>query len=395
MLVYFRKQTCYNAIMFGSGRIEESKFTSWYYGIDRRLLGCVLGLIFIGVLCVVSAGSVQALRKGFPWYHFLQHMLPFYGVGLVGLFISSMLNKRLLLGLSVADVAVCFVLLILTLVMPETHHGSDRWVRLLGVQVMPSDIMKPGFIMLTALFFAKMKEKFGDNIFTSREAWRFSALSWWAYLIPFGMVLGILFKQPDIGTMMLYFVAFVAFLFVAGLPRAIFLPVLGVLGSGGLLAFLFQPHVHRRVMDFFKPLDPTTQVGYSVSAIRQGGLFGMVDEAFAKESLPDAHTDFIYAAMVEDWGAIIACLILVFLLCVIRRLVTNAMSARDAFVFYAVSGTAALFGTQICINLATTLHMMPPKGMTLPFISSGGSSFLGYCLLFGMVLAIIREDKWK
>lgn len=381
--------------MFGSGRTEESKLTSWYYSIDRRLLGCVLGLIFIGVLCVVSAGSVQALRKGWEWYYFLQRMLPFYGIGIVTLFVASMLNKRLVLGLSVLNVAVCFVLLILTLFFSPVHHGSERWIELLGFQLMPSDIMKPGFIMLTALFLTKMKEKYGDDIFLSRDAWRFSLLSWWVYLIPFGIVLLILFKQPDIGTMMLYFIVFGVLLFVAGLPRIIWLPMFGILGTGGFLAFLFQPHVHRRVMDFFKPLDPTTQVGYSVNAIRQGGLFGMGDEAFAKESLPDAHTDFIYAALVEDLGAIIACLLLVLLLYVIRRLVTNAMSARDAFVFYATAGTAALFGTQICINLATTLHLMPPKGMTLPFISSGGSSFLGYCLLFGMVLAIVREDKWK
>lgn len=381
--------------MFGSGRTEESKLTSWYYSIDRRLLGCVLGLIFIGVLCVVSAGSVQALRKGWEWYYFLQRMLPFYGIGLITLFAASMLNKRLVLGLSVLNVAICFVLLILTLFCSSAHHGSERWIPILGFQLMPSDIMKPGFIMLTALFLTKMKEKYGDNIFWNRDTLRLSLLSWWTYLIPFCIVLLVLFLQPDIGTMMLYFIVFCVFLFVAGLPYMIIAPLLCIFGVGGLLAFLFQPHVHRRVMDFFQPLDPTTQVGYSVNAIRQGGLFGMGDEAFAKESLPDAHTDFIYAALVEDWGAIIACVLLVFLLCVIRRLVTNAMSARDSFVFYATAGTAALFGTQVCINLATTLHLMPPKGMTLPFISSGGSSFLGYCLLFGMVLAIVREDKWK
>jgi cell division protein FtsW len=121
----------------------------------------------------------------------------------------------------------------------------------------------------------------------------------------------------------------------------------------------------------------------------------MRDEAFAKEYLPDAHTDFIFATLVEDWGAIVACGLLVLFFLIIRRLMLTATTTRDKFVFYAICGTTAMFATQICINLATTLGMMPPKGMTLPFISHGGSYFLGYCLLFGMVLALIREDKWK
>ena len=367
-------------------RTEDSKFTSWYYGIDRKLLGCVLGLIFIGMLCVVSAGSVQALRKGWEWYYFLQKMLPFYIVGIGTLFVASMLNKKWVLIISAANVAVCFLLLLWTLINPVVSHGSARWVVISGITLMPSDIMKPGLVIMTAWFLAKMKEKFGSDIFLNPAPWKPAWLSWWTFLIPFGIVLLILFDQPDIGTTLL---------FMAGLPRKIWLPLLGLFGGVGFLAFLFVPHVHRRVLEFFQPLDPTTQVGYSVNAIRQGGLFGMGDEAFAKESLPDAHTDFIFAAISEDWGAILACGLLVLLLIVVRRLTVTAMTARDTFVFYAVGGTTALFATQVCINLATTLGLMPPKGMTLPFISSGGSSFLGYCLLFGMVLAIVREDKWK
>ena len=111
--------------------------------------------------------------------------------------------------------------------------------------------------------------------------------------------------------------------------------------------------------------------------------------------MPDAHTDFIFAAIAEDAGAIVACGLIIFLMLVIRRLVVDATNARDKFVFYAAGGTAALFGAQVCINLMSTLNLFAPKGMTLPFISYGGSSLLAYSLLFGMLLAIIREDKWK
>ncbi len=381
--------------MFDIPRTEDSKFTSWYYGTDRKLLGYVLALIFIGMLCVVSAGSVQALRKGWEWYYFLQKMLPFYVLGVGTLFVASMLNKKWVLGISALNVAVCFLLLIWTVIHPVASHGSERWAVIGGLRLMPSDLMKPGLVIMTAWFLAKMKERFGTDIFLNPAPWRPAWLSWWTFLVPFAIVLLILFQQPDIGTTLLFMAVIGTMLFIAGLPRKIWLPGLGLFGVVGFLAFLFVPHVHRRVLEFFQPLDPTTQVGYSVNAIRQGGLFGMGDEAFAKESLPDAHTDFIFAALAEDWGAILACGLLALLLVVIRRLTVTAMSARDTFVFYAVGGTTALFATQICINLATTLGLMPPKGMTLPFISSGGSSFMGYCLLFGMILAIVREDKWK
>ena len=205
----------------------------------------------------------------------------------------------------------------------------------------------------------------------------------------------VLFIQPDIGTTMLFISAIGIMLFVAGLPNKIWIPMIGGVGLLGFLAFLFHSHVHNRVLAFFQPLDPKSQVGLSISTIRQGGLFGMGDEAFAKESLPDGHTDFIFATLAEDWGAIAACGLLILFLLIIRRLITTALTVRDRFVLYAICGATALFATQVCINLATTLHLMPPKGMTLPFISSGGSSFIGYCLLFGFVLALIREDKWK
>ena len=154
-------------------------------------------------------------------------------------------------------------------------------------------------------------------------------------------------------------------------------------------------HVHRRIMTLITGDGDNYQVTQSVQSIQHGGLLGSGDDAFVKQSLPDAHTDFIFAAIAEDVGAIIACGLLCLLLYILKRLTTDAVDARDPFVFYATGGAAALFGTQVCINLMTTLHLFAPKGMTLPFISYGGSSFVAFCLLFGMILAIVREDKWK
>ena len=188
---------------------------------------------------------------------------------------------------------------------------------------------------------------------------------------------------------------FCAMVFIAGLPLVL-IPVFAGIGALMLtVAFFSLGHVHRRIIAFFTGAGDTYQVDNSVDSIRHGGLLGSGDDAFVKQYLPDVHTDFIFAAIAEDLGAIMACGLLLLLFFVFRRLITNATNARDLFVLYATGGTAALFGTQICFNMLTTLNLFAPKGMTLPFISYGGSSLLAYCLLFGMILAIVREDKWK
>ncbi len=376
-------------------RTEESKLTSWYFEIDRRLLVCLLAMISIGVIFAISAGSVAAERIGQPWHFFAIKAIPFYIIGLVTLFVASMLNKRQVLGLSILNVAVGLLLLMVTLVAPHVIKGSARFVAIGPFNVMPSDIMKPGFIMLTALFLAKMKEKYGDQIFLNKSAWRLTWLSWWTYLAIFAPAFLIILLHPDLGTSILYFSVLAAMVFMAGLPMFIVPILIGLVACVGVFAFMTMSHVHNRIMAFITGTGDTYQVRQSVQSIQHGGLLGRGDDSFVKQSLPDAHTDFIFAAIVEDAGALMGCALLGLLLYVLKRLTTDAMGARDPFVFYAAGGAAALFGTQVCINLMSTLHIFAPKGMTLPFISYGGSSFIAFCLLFGMVLAVVREDRWK
>ncbi len=376
-------------------RTEESKITSWYFEVDRRLLWALLVLIFVGVLFMVSAGSVAAERIGQPWYFFIVKALPFYFIGLVTLFITSMLNKKWVLGISALNVVAGLLLLLVTLVSPHLIKGSARFVALGPFNVMPSDIMKPGFIIITAWFLAMMKEKYGYDIFFNKEAWQFKWASWWTYLAVFVPAFLIILRHPDFGTSILYFTVLTGMVFMAGLPIIVLPALFGLMAVVGLFAFFTMPHVHNRIISWFSGTGDTYQVRQSIQSIQHGGLLGSGDDAFVKQSLPDAHTDFIFAAIAEDWGAIMACALLALLLYVLKRLMTDAINARDSFVVYAAGGAAALFGTQVCINLMSTLHIFAPKGMTLPFISYGGSSFVAFCLLFGMILAVVREDKWK
>ena len=382
--------------MFWITHNDDSKLTSWYFEVDRRLLGCVLLLIALSAIFVVSAGSVAAERIGMPWHFYLFKAIPFYCIGLMFLFVASFLDTKWVLRISAANLLFGLALLPLTVIAPDIINNSARFVDLGPFNVMPADIMKPGFIIMTAYFLARMKDRYGANIFFNRDAWRFDTwLSWIYYLALFGLTVFIIFNHPDFGTAVLYLLVFCSMVFIAGLPL-ILVPVF--IGIGLLMlaaAFFTLGHVQRRIIAHFTGQGDTYQVDNSIDSIRHGGLLGSGDDAFVKQYLPDVHTDFIFAAIAEDLGAIMACGLLVLLFFVFRRLITNATNARDLFVMYATGGTAALFGTQICFNMLTTLNLFAPKGMTLPFISYGGSSLLAYCLLFGMILAIIREDKWK
>ncbi|MBR3781776.1 MAG: FtsW/RodA/SpoVE family cell cycle protein [Alphaproteobacteria bacterium] len=382
--------------MFGIVRTEESRLTSWLFEVDRPLLLCVLLMMLLSLVFSVSAGSVAAERINQPWSFFFIKALPFYGLGLGVLLFASFLSKKWVLGLAGLNLALGLLLLPITVIAPNFINGSARFVSLGGFNIMPADIMKPGFVVMTAFFLSKMKEKYGDNIFLNKDAFRFDTwLSWWYYLLLFIPVLLVVFKHPDFGTAILYLAVLTIMLFVAGLPW-IFVPVFGV-GALTMLgvAFMTMPHVHKRFIAFFTGDGGMMQVNKSVDTLRNGGLLGAGDDSFVKQGLPDAHTDFIFAVIVEDLGALVGCVLLFTLFYVLKRLIVSATKAKDLFVLYAIGGTAALFGVQVCINMMTTLGLFPPKGMTLPFISYGGSSLLSYCVLFGFVLALIREDKWK
>ena len=183
-------------------------------------------------------------------------------------------------------------------------------------------------------------------------------------------------------------------LFVAGFPYKLLPAVFGLLGVMGIAALTFMPHIKNRAAHIFD-IARDTQAWYSINSIRHGGLFGSGEKSYVKDVLPESTNDFVYSAIAEDWGAIIACILVILLFVVLSKLIKHASMVKDDFVVYVVTGAAALFGGQICFNLMTALHLFIDKGMTLPFISYGGVSFIVFCILFGIVLALIREDTWN
>ena len=377
-------------------RGEESKLTSWYFEIDLKLLGGILLLVAVGIVMMFTAGAAQAahMRPAQPWFYFIKKMLPWYMIGLGSLFGFSMLNKEKVLKVSVLGALIGLIGLVITVICPVKMKGSTRWAHIAGLSFMPADVLKPAFIILTAWFLAKMRSIFGNNIFFNKKAWKFNWISWWPYLALFAICVLIMFRHPDIGSATLYVCVLFVMALVAGFPLK-WLPLMGgVLALLGVIALTTTTHVKSRAEHMFSAVE-RTQVWYSLNSIRHGGLFGSGDEAYVKDVLPEATNDFVYSALAEDWGAISACILVLVLFLVINSLVNHAIHAKDRFVVYAITGTMALFGGQVCFNLMTALELFMNKGMTLPFISYGGVSFISFCVLFGMLLAIIREDEWN
>ncbi|MBR3510590.1 MAG: FtsW/RodA/SpoVE family cell cycle protein [Alphaproteobacteria bacterium] len=375
-------------------RGEDSKLTSWYFEIDRGLLGWILLLIIVGFATTISAGAAEATRIGEPWFHFLKKAILPYSLGFFALFGCSMLNKQQVIRLSVAGVIFSILALLATFIVPHRINGSLRWVNIMGIKFMPADVLKPFFIVLTAWFLSKMHEYYGNDIFMNKNTWRLNKISWIPYLLIFLICVGLIFKHPDVGTSVVYVFVLFVMLFVAGFPLK-WLPYFGgFVVSFATIALLTMPHIRHRAMHIFD-VEPRTQAWYSLNAIRNGGLFGSGDKSYVKDVLPESINDFVFASFAEDWGGIVACLLIVVLFTIFCNLVKHAMYAKDKFVVYAVSGVAALFAGQICFNLMTALHLFIDKGMTLPFVSYGGISFIVFCVLFGITLAIIREDTWN
>ena len=386
--------------IFKITRGEESKLTSWYFEIDRSLLGLVLMLVVIGVITMITAGAADATRMGYPWYHFIKSAFIPYTLGLVCLFGFSMLNKKQIIQISVIGLIVGILTLLLTVIPNPAQvikNGSHRWVNIAGQMFMPADVLKPFFIVVTAWFLALMRKTYGSDIFFNKEAWKFNKISWIPYLTVFLICVLLILLHPDLGTALLYIGVFGVMLFVAEFPLKWLPGILGGVGGLGALAIAFLPqmaHVRERIGHIFY-VEPRSQAWYSLNAVKHGGLLGSGEESFVKDVLPEATNDFVYASIAEDWGAIGCIALLLLLLVVLNKLITHAIHARDDFVIYAISGVAALFGIQICFNLMTALHLLIDKGMTLPFISYGGVSFVTFCITFGMILSLIHEDTWN
>lgn len=364
-------------------RARTNRFVvlEWWRSIDRVTLGLFAALVVFGLILSMAASPAAANRLGYdsPFF-FLKRQTLFVLMGFSGAIIVSMLplNNARRIG-----VLALLAATLIMMVLPELGYrvkGSTRWIHIGPFSLQPSEFAKPGFIIFAAwMFSVRKKSPEFPGVFI-------------LFMI-YALLIFLLIRQPDFGQSFLLTMCFGAVFFYAGMP----LRWMGILGGlsvvGGLAAYKFLPHVNDRISRFLNPEGSDTyQTDKALEAIANGGLFGRgPGEGNIKNQLPDAHTDFIFAVAVEEFGFLLSAGLILLLAAFVARSFRNALHLNDYFSQLAVAGLATMIGLQTMINLAVNLNIAPPKGMTLPFISYGGSSMLALCFSAGLILAFSRK----
>ena len=366
--------------MLSIARTDTSLFGRWWWTVDRWTLAALISIIAVGAVLTLAASPPVADRLGLDPFYFVRRQFVFLPLALAVVAATSLMSPRGIRRLAVVCFAVAVVLMVLTPVLGEEIKGASRWIVLFGQSVQPSEFVKPSFAVITAWLCAarRLEPRFpGYAISTAL----------------FAVVAALLLMQPDVGMTMVVAAVWGAQFFLAGLPLLL-VGLIGVIFISGAVGtyFAFQ-HVQGRVDRFFSSsAGDSFQVTQSLEAFRNGGLMGRgPGEGQIKAVLPDAHADFIFAVAGEELG-LIACLVIVALFAfVVMRGFSRLLKEDSLFVLLAVTGLLVQFGLQTLINMASATNLIPPKGMTLPFVSYGGSSVLALALTMGMVLALTRE----
>jgi cell division protein FtsW len=363
------------------GRTDTSVLGRWWWTVDRWTIAALLLLAAVGLLLTMAASPAVADRIGAEPFHFIRRQFVFLVPALLVMLGTSLLAPRQVRRLAVVGFAGALLLLLAVLLLGAEVKGSTRWLTIAGISVQPSEFAKPTFAVVSAWMFAESRLNPG---FPGR------AIACGL----FALTALLLLRQPDIGQTLVLTAIWATQFFLAGLP-IVLVVALGALGAAGIVgAYFVFPHVQSRVDRFLDPAsgDGTYQVTTALNALKSGGLFGRgPGEGRVKLVLPDAHTDFILAVAGEEFGIVLCLVVLALFAFVVLRGLTRVMREDNLFVVLASAGLLVQFGLQAVVNMASTLRLMPTKGMTLPFISYGGSSMLALALGMGMLLALTRK----
>ena len=369
-------------MVYGSvpSRDGEPIIPRWWRTIDKLSMCCVLILFGIGLLLGLAASPPLAERNGFSAFHYVERQAAFGAVAMLTMFAFTLMSPRTVRRLAVIGFAVSFVaLMLLPFFGTDYGKGAVRWFSIGFGSVQPSEFLKPGFIVIAGWMIAASNEVAGPPGKS------------YSFMLALFIVL-LLAMQPDFGQAVLILFAWAIMYFLGGAPFVVLAAIAGLTVAGGALAYQGSEHFARRIDGFLAAeVDPTTQLGYAANAIREGGFFGVgVGEGTVKWSLPDAHTDFIIAVAAEEYGLLLVLVIILLYATIVLRSVFRLMRERDPFIRLAGTGLACTFAVQAMINMSVAVRLLPAKGMTLPFVSYGGSSLIAGGIMVGMLLALTR-----
>ena len=359
-------------------RTDRSHIGVWWWTVDKMMLASIFLLMVLGAVLVMAASPPVASRIGLPEQHFVWKQLIFLMPATAIMLITSIFSARLIRILCLFGLVFVSCLMIATVLIGPEVKGATRWLTISGFRLQPSEFIKP----LCAVSCARLL-----GLWREREQFP----GWiWASAIS-GFVIALLMFQPDIGMASVVLLTFGFQLFLAGLPLLIVFTAIGLTPLAGWLGYSHFGHVQQRVDRFLDGGGMQTE--RSIQSFVEGGWFGVgPGDGTVKQDLPDAHADFIFSVAAEEYG-LMACLLLIgaYSFVVIRGY-AQSLNRPNMFAILAVSGLTTQFGLQAAIHMASSVDMIPTKGMTLPLISYGGSSLLASGLTLGLILALTRKS---
>lgn len=361
--------------------VRDPVLPRWWRTVDRWTMASVLFLFIFGMILALAASPPLAQRNGLPGFYYVERQAVFGGLSLVAMIITSMLAPATIRRLATIAFGIAFVsLAFLPLFGTDFGKGATRWYSLGFASIQPSEFIKPAFVVFAAWLISASFEINGPP----GRLISFAV----ATVIAFFLVL-----QPDFGQASLIMFAWGVMYFCAGAPLLLIISMAGITILAGVFAYQYSEHFARRIDGYLSAdVDPTTQLGYAANAIREGGLFGVgAGEGAVKWSLPDAHTDFIIAVAAEEYGVLMVLVIVILFAVIVLRTLGRLLQERDLFIRLAGTGLITIFGFQAMINMGVAVRLLPAKGMTLPFVSYGGSSLIAGGIALGMILAFTRS----
>lgn len=361
-------------------RAERSLLVDWWFTVDRALLAAVLVIVGAGLLLSLAASPSIALKRGLPMFYFVERHVVFALASVAILISVSLLSPAQVRRLALAVLLAAMAIMVLVLFVGTEVNGARRWLHMGGYSLQPSEFAKPAFVVLSAWLLAE-----GER----RPDMPAMPMAVSLYLL----FVALLALQPDVGQALLASLVWAALFLLAGRPLRWFFTLAAGLATGLLAAYMSLGYVRWRIDRFLHPtVGDSFQTDRALHSFIEGGFFGKgPGEGTIKTVLPDAHTDFIFAVIAEEYG-VLACLVLLALFALVAvRVFSRHVDQSGGFAPLASAGLTLLFVLQAIINMAVNVGLVPAKGMTLPFISSGGSSMLAVGLTVGMLLAVTRR----
>ena len=341
----------------------------WWKQIDKVNFALILMLAIIGIILSISLSDS---------YLFLNKHLIFSIIGIFIMISVSYFEIKFLRRFSLLSIILCILILFIILFLDYEVNGSKRWLKIYGFSLQPSEFIKPFFFLLSAWFISQGIS--GRNSY-------FVVL-----IISFVTICGLIILQPDFGTAFLIAITFFCQLFIAGLSMVLMIFALVSLLFLSAFSYYYFDHIQKRVDASINPTANTDQIDLSLQAFKSGGLFGKgPGQGILKEKIPSANTDFIFAVAGEELGFIFCSLIVLLILVIIIRFLLKLLKMSNPFEIIAVVGLTCSFGLQSLFNICSSLALIPTKGMTLPFVSYGGSSMISSAVLFGCLLSLTRQ----